>query len=134
MINKDGGGQFLDFMGGHSGYEGDIELMGESPIPPIRENSAHDIPQCTEHPPLYCTPPPPPPCTTQTLCRVKMYRININWPIALKEFRIKLEKVPWRWIFKGYFDKAFMLKGNLWSAHPLVFKESISNIVNRFTN
>ena len=30
MINKDGGGggQFLDFMGRHSCYEGDIELMG----------------------------------------------------------------------------------------------------------
>ena len=27
-INKDGGGQFLDFMGGDSCYEGDIELMG----------------------------------------------------------------------------------------------------------
>ena len=36
MINKDGGGQFLDFMGGHSCYEGDIELMGvpQSPPPP----------------------------------------------------------------------------------------------------
>ena len=36
MINKDwGGGQFLDFMGGHSCYEGDTELMG---VPPTREN------------------------------------------------------------------------------------------------
>ena len=26
-----GGGQFFDFMGGHSCYEGDIELMGGSP-------------------------------------------------------------------------------------------------------
>ena len=32
-----GGGQFLDFMGGHSCYEGDIELMGG---PPTRENPA----------------------------------------------------------------------------------------------
>ena len=32
MINKDGGrGQFLDFMGGHSCYEGGIELMGGTP-------------------------------------------------------------------------------------------------------
>ena len=31
MINKDGG-QFLDFMGGHSCYEGDIELMGVPPL------------------------------------------------------------------------------------------------------
>ena len=39
MINKDrGGGQFFDFMGGHSCYEGDIELMGGPPSPPIREN------------------------------------------------------------------------------------------------
>ena len=29
------GGQFLDFMGGHSCYEGDMELMGG---PPTREN------------------------------------------------------------------------------------------------
>ena len=36
MINKDGGGgQFLDFMGGHSCYEGDIELMGAPPVPPL---------------------------------------------------------------------------------------------------
>ena len=34
-----GGGQFLDFMGGHNCYEGDIELMwGPSPSP--RENPA----------------------------------------------------------------------------------------------
>ena len=34
-----GGGQFLDFMGGHSCYEGDIELMGghraHGGIPPV---------------------------------------------------------------------------------------------------
>ena len=29
-----GGGQFFDFMGGHSCYEGDIELMGVPPVPP----------------------------------------------------------------------------------------------------
>ena len=34
MINKDGGGgQFFDFMGGHSCYEGDIELMGAPQCP-----------------------------------------------------------------------------------------------------
>ena len=39
MINKDGGGgQFLDFMGDHSCYEGDIELMGVPLFPPTREN------------------------------------------------------------------------------------------------
>ena len=39
MINKDGvGGQFLDFMGVNSCYEGDIELMWTSPSPPTREN------------------------------------------------------------------------------------------------
>ena len=32
-----GGGQFLDFMGGHSCYEGDIELMGVPPVPPLRK-------------------------------------------------------------------------------------------------
>ena len=32
------GGQFFDFMGGHSCYEGDIELMGGPPSPPTREN------------------------------------------------------------------------------------------------
>ena len=26
------GGQFFDFMGGHSCYEGDIELMGGPPV------------------------------------------------------------------------------------------------------
>ena len=32
MINKDGGGAIFGFYGGgHSCYEGDIELMGESP-------------------------------------------------------------------------------------------------------
>ena len=41
MINKDGGGgQFLDFMGGHSCYEGGIELMGGPPSPPTGENPA----------------------------------------------------------------------------------------------
>ena len=40
MINKDGGGQFLDFMGGHSFYEGDIELMG---IPPPGKTLVSDI-------------------------------------------------------------------------------------------
>ena len=33
MIKNDGGGQFLDFMGGHSCYEGDIELTGG--VPPL---------------------------------------------------------------------------------------------------
>ena len=28
MINKDGGGGIFGFNGGHSCYEGDIELMG----------------------------------------------------------------------------------------------------------
>ena len=38
MINKDGGGgQFLDFVGGHSCCEGDIELIRG---PPTRENPA----------------------------------------------------------------------------------------------
>ena len=38
MINKDGGGggEFLDFMGGHSCYEGDIELMPPQ-SPPTRK-------------------------------------------------------------------------------------------------
>ena len=41
MINKDGGGgQFLDFVGRHSCYEGDIELIGGSPSHPTRENPA----------------------------------------------------------------------------------------------
>ena len=31
MINKMGGGQFLDFMGGHICYEGEVELMGVPP-------------------------------------------------------------------------------------------------------
>ena len=30
-----GGGQFLDFIGGHSCYAGDIELMGGLPSPPL---------------------------------------------------------------------------------------------------
>ena len=33
-----GGGQFFDFMGGHSCYEGGIELMGVPPSPPTKEN------------------------------------------------------------------------------------------------
>ena len=41
MISKDGrGGQFLDFMGGHSCYEGDIELMGFT-SPPTREKPGY---------------------------------------------------------------------------------------------
>ena len=38
-----GGGKFLDFLGGHSCYEGDIELMGSPPSSPphTRENPAH---------------------------------------------------------------------------------------------
>ena len=35
-----GGGQFLDFMGGHSCYEGDIELMG---VPPTGENPTPQV-------------------------------------------------------------------------------------------
>ena len=37
MIKNDGGGgvQFFDFMGGHSCYEGDIELMGG--VPPLEK-------------------------------------------------------------------------------------------------
>ena len=35
MINKDGGGgQFLDFMGGHSCYEGGHRAHGGPPSPP----------------------------------------------------------------------------------------------------
>ena len=35
MINKDGGGDnFWILWGGHSCYEGDIELMGDPPSPP----------------------------------------------------------------------------------------------------
>ena len=35
MINKDGGGQFLDFMGGHSCYKGGHRAHGGiSPVPP----------------------------------------------------------------------------------------------------
>ena len=35
MINRDGGGgQFLDYMGGHSCYEGEIELIGAPQSPP----------------------------------------------------------------------------------------------------
>ena len=43
MIRKDGGGggQFLDFMGGgHSCYEGDIELMGDPPVSPLEKTLA----------------------------------------------------------------------------------------------
>ena len=47
MINKDGGGgQFLDFVGGHSCYEGRHRAYERSPPPvppppPTRENSAN---------------------------------------------------------------------------------------------
>ena len=34
MMNKDGGGQFLDFMGGHSCYEGGHGAHGGPPSPP----------------------------------------------------------------------------------------------------
>ena len=37
MINKDGGGTIFGFYGGHSCYEGDIELMGGPPFPPLGE-------------------------------------------------------------------------------------------------
>ena len=42
MINKDGGGgQFQDFMGGHSCYEGRHRAHGGiPPVPPTRENPA----------------------------------------------------------------------------------------------
>ena len=36
-----GGGQLLDFMGGHSGYEGGHRAHGGGPSPPTRENPAH---------------------------------------------------------------------------------------------
>ena len=40
-INKDGGGgQFLDFMGGYSCYEGEHRAHGGIPSPPTRENPA----------------------------------------------------------------------------------------------
>ena len=35
MINKDGGGQFFDFMGDTVVMRGDIELMGVPPVPPL---------------------------------------------------------------------------------------------------
>ena len=35
MINKDGGGQFLDFMGDTAVMRGNIELKGVSPVPPL---------------------------------------------------------------------------------------------------
>ena len=35
MISKDGGGQFLDFMGGTAVMREDIELMGGPPVPPL---------------------------------------------------------------------------------------------------
>ena len=38
MINKDGGGQFFNFMGGHSCYEGGHRAHGGSPSPPTGEN------------------------------------------------------------------------------------------------
>ena len=41
MIDKDGGGgQFLDFMGGHSCYKGGHRAHGGPPSPPTRENPA----------------------------------------------------------------------------------------------
>ena len=38
MINKDGGDNFSILWGGHSCYEGDIEIKGGPPSPPTREN------------------------------------------------------------------------------------------------
>ena len=38
MINKDGGGDNLDLMGGHSCYEGEHRAHGCPPSPPTREN------------------------------------------------------------------------------------------------
>ena len=38
MIDKDGGDNFWILWGGHSCYEGGIELMGVLPSPPTREN------------------------------------------------------------------------------------------------
>ena len=36
MINKDGGGgQFFNFMGDTAVMRGDIELMGDPPVPPL---------------------------------------------------------------------------------------------------
>ena len=45
MINKDGGGgQFLDFMGGHSCYEGGHRAHGGiPPVPPTRENPVTNV-------------------------------------------------------------------------------------------
>ena len=37
MINKDGRGQFLDFVGGHSCYEGEHRAHGGSPSPPLEK-------------------------------------------------------------------------------------------------
>ena len=43
MINKDGGGEFLNFMGGHSYYEGGYRAHWGSPSPPpTKENP--DVP------------------------------------------------------------------------------------------
>ena len=44
MINKDGGGgQFLNFLGGHSCYEGGHRAHGGPPVPPpTRENPARN--------------------------------------------------------------------------------------------
>ena len=43
MIKKDGGGDnFWILWGGHSCYEGDIELMGGPASPPTRENPARN--------------------------------------------------------------------------------------------
>ena len=41
MINKDGGRQFLDFMGRHGCHEGGHRAHeGVPPVPPTRENPA----------------------------------------------------------------------------------------------
>ena len=40
MINKDGG-QFLDFIGGRSCYERNIDLMGGPPVPPLGKTLAN---------------------------------------------------------------------------------------------
>ena len=38
MINKDGGGQFLDFVGDTTVMRGGISLMGVPPVPSTGEN------------------------------------------------------------------------------------------------
>ena len=35
MINQNGGGTIFRFYGGHSCYEGDVELMGGPPVSPL---------------------------------------------------------------------------------------------------